>query len=215
MFTGIVEAALAVVDVTPAGGVTRLTLDLSSLADAASIKPGDSVAINGCCLTVAKLTGGRATFEAIPETLKLTNLGALKKGSLVNIERALKAGARLDGHLVQGHVDGVGSIAEIKAGSGERRVKVKCGGDFARQCVHKGSVCLDGISLTIAELGPDWFTVAIIPHTWDVTNLRSRHAGDEVNLEADAIGKYVLAHMQRMFPAGAIDEKLLRNAGWK
>jgi riboflavin synthase len=154
------------------------------------------------------------TFEAIPETLKLTNLGALKKGSLVNVERALKAGARLDGHLVQGHVDGVGSISEIKAGKGERRVKVKCGGDFAKQCIHKGSVCLDGISLTIAELGADWFTVAIIPHTWEVTNLRVRKVGDEVNLEADALGKYVLAHMQRMFAKSVIDEKLLKRAGW-
>lgn len=214
MFTGIVEAALAVVEIAPAKGVTRLTLDLSSLADAATVKLGDSVAINGCCLTVARKGKGLATFEAIPETLKLTNLGALKKGSLVNVERALKAGARLDGHLVQGHVDGVGSIAEIKTNKGERRVKVKCGGEFARQCVHKGSVCLDGISLTIAELGPDWFTVAIIPHTWEVTNLRGRKAGDEVNLEADTIGKYVLAHMQRMFPKSAIDEKLLRRAGF-
>lgn len=214
MFTGIVEAALAVVEIAPAKGVTRLTLDLSSLADAATVKLGDSVAINGCCLTVAKRAKDRATFEAIPETLKLTNLGTLKKGSLVNVERALKAGARLDGHLVQGHVDGVGSIAEIKVNKGERRVKVKCGGEFARQCVHKGSVCLDGISLTIAELGPDWFTVAIIPHTWEVTNLRGRKAGDEVNLEADTIGKYVLAHMQRMFPKSTIDEKLMKKAGW-
>jgi riboflavin synthase len=154
------------------------------------------------------------TFEAIPETLKLTNLGALKKGSPVNVERALKAGARLDGHLVQGHVDQVGTIEEIKVNKGERRVKVKCGVEFAQQCVRKGSVCLDGISLTIAELGPDSFTVAIIPHTWEVTNLRARKVGDEVNLEADTVGKYVLAHMARMFPKSMIDEKLLKNAGW-
>lgn len=214
MFTGIVEASLPVADVAPAKGVTRLTLDLSRLADAGMVKLGDSVALNGCCLTVAKLAKSTATFEAIPETLKLTNLGALKRGSLVNVERALKAGSRLDGHIVQGHVDGVGSIEEIKAGKGERRVRVKCGGDFAKQCIHKGSVCLDGISLTIAELGNDWFTVAIIPHTWEVTNLRGRKAGDEVNLEADALGKYVLAHMQRMFPKSTIDENTLKKAGW-
>ncbi|CAG1001013.1 partial riboflavin synthase, partial [Anaerolineae bacterium] len=197
-----------------AKGVTRLTLDLSSLVESQALKLGDSVAINGCCLTVAKLAKGRATFEAIPETLKLTNLGALKKGSLVNAERALKAGARLDGHLVQGHVDQVGTIEEIKVNQGERRVKVKCGVEFGQQCVRKGSVCLDGISLTIAELGPDSFTVAIIPHTWEVTNLRARKAGDEVNLEADTVGKYVLAHMQRMFPKSTIDEKLLKRAGY-
>lgn len=214
MFTGIVEAALQVVDISPAKSITRLTLDLSSLVDATSMKLGDSVAINGCCLTVAKLAKGNATFEAIPETLRLTNIGALMKGSLVNVERALKAGARLDGHLVQGHVDQVGTIEEIKANKGERRVKVKCGGDFAKQCVLKGSVCIDGISLTIAELGPDSFTVAIIPHTWEVTNLRARKAGDDVNLEADTIGKYVLAHMARMFPKSMIDEKTLKRAGF-
>lgn len=214
MFTGIVEAALVVSDVAPGKGVTRLTLDVSILSDGANVKLGDSIALNGCCLTVANLARGRATFEAIPETLKLTNLGALKKGSLVNVERALKAGARLDGHLVQGHVDQVGTIEEIKVNHGERRVRVKCGVEFARQCVHKGSVCLDGISLTIAELGPDSFTVAIIPHTWEVTNLRTRKEGDEVNLEADTVGKYVLAHMQRMFPKSTIDEKLLKKAGY-
>ncbi len=214
MFTGIIEAALTVVEVAPAKGVTRLTLDLSSLSAAASIKLGDSIAINGCCLTVAKLAKGCATFEAIPETLKHTNLGDLKPGSLVNVERALQAGARLDGHLVQGHVDGVGSIESIKANQGEQRVRVQCGADFARQCIMKGSVCLDGISLTIAELGADWFTVAIIPHTWEVTNLRARNAGDKVNLEADALGKYVLAHMARMFPQSKIDKKALRKAGW-
>jgi riboflavin synthase len=214
MFTGIVEASLQVIEIAPSKGVTRLTLDLSSLEGSGTVKLGDSVAINGCCLTVSKLAKGRATFEAIPETLKLTNLGALKKGSHVNIERALKADARLDGHLVQGHVDQVGTIKEIKVNKGERRVKVNCGGGFARQCVLKGSVCIDGISLTIAELGSDWLIVAIIPHTWDVTNLRTRKAGNRVNLEADSIGKYVLAHMQRMFPKSTIDEKLLKNAGW-
>ena len=214
MFTGIVEAALVVSDVAPGKGVTRLTLDVSTLDDGASVKLGDSIALNGCCLTVAKLAKGRATFEAIPETLKLTNLDALKKGSPVNVERALKAGARLDGHLVQGHVDQVGTIEEIKVNQGERRVRVKCGVEFAQLCVLKGSVCLDGISLTIAELGPDHFTVAIIPHTWEVTNLRTRKAGDEVNLEADTVGKYVLAHMQRMFPKSTIDEKLLKKAGY-
>jgi riboflavin synthase len=196
MFTGIVEAALAVEAVQDKDGLRRITLDLSSLPEADGIKLGDSIALNGCCLTVAALDGELATFEAIPETLKLTNLGGLKQGSVVNVERALKAGSRFDGHFVQGHVDRVGKVAAVN-GEAEWRVRIDSGREFAAQCIHKGSVCIDGISLTIAELGPDWLTVAIIPHTREVTNIRGWKAGTPVNLEADMIGKYVRANMGR------------------
>lgn len=194
MFTGIVEAALGVKALEDIGGLRRIAIDLSGLADSSSIKLGDSVALNGCCLTVADLRAAVATFEAIPETLKLTNLGALAGGSIVNVERALKAGSRFDGHFVQGHVDRVGRVAEI-VGEAEWRVRIECGPEFAAQCIHKGSVCLDGISLTIAELGVESLTVAIIPHTREVTNIREWRPGTLVNLEADMIGKYVRAQM--------------------
>jgi len=190
MFTGIVEAATPVVGVSD-GEVRRLVLDLAGLP----VRLGDSVAVNGCCLTVAALEDGRATFEAVPETLKLTTLGRLRAGTLVNIERALQAGARFDGHFVQGHVDGVGEITQVSKLPGEWRVQVRCGREFARMCIHKGSVCVDGISLTIAELAEDAFTVAVIPHTLKVTNAQAWAAGTRVNLEADMIGKYVRRQM--------------------
>jgi riboflavin synthase len=194
VFTGIIEAALPVQAAADAAGVRRITLDVSKVG---SVKLGDSVALNGCCLTVAALAAGRATFEAVPETLRLTNLGDLKTGSLVNIERALKVGMSLDGHLVQGHVDGVGTVADIRENGGEWRVRVNCGRDFAVQCIHKGSVCVDGISLTIAELEDDAFVVAVIPHTRKVTSISQWGKGTRVNLEADMIGKYVRRQMEQ------------------
>lgn len=216
MFTGIIEAALPLASVEDSGGLRRLRIDLGVLPETDSVRLGDSVAVNGVCLTIARLEGRCATFEAVPETLSRTSLGGLKAGDAVNVERALKAGARLDGHMVQGHADGLGRIERVEPAGGEWRIRVHCGEAFARQCVPKGSVCVDGISLTIAELGPDHFTVAIIPHTREITNLRHAKPGAAVNLEADVIGKYVLAHLQRMFPekAGGVDEALLRRAGF-
>lgn len=212
MFTGIIEAALAVAEAREAGGVRRITVDLAPLPDWQHTKLGDSVALNGCCLTVADLQGPRAVFEAVPQTLSLTNLGELKAGSLVNIERAMRAGARLDGHLVQGHVDCVATVGDLRDRGGEWRIRVECGAEFAAQCVERGSVCVDGISLTIAELGEDSFTVAVVPHTRAITNVRGWRAGRRVNLEADVIGKYVRRQMQAM--AGGVTPELLRRAGF-
>jgi riboflavin synthase len=213
VFTGIVEAALSVDAVEETDGLRRIRLDLGSLNETETIKLGDSVAINGCCLTVAKLQGTMATFEAIPETLGLTNLGGLSKGSLVNVERALMAGARFDGHFVQGHVDGAGSVASIKETDGEWRIRIDCGRKFADQCIAKGSVCVDGISLTIAELDDESFVIAVIPHTRQVTNIRDWQTGASVNLEADLIGKYVRRQLQRETHS-SVDEALLRRAGF-
>lgn len=212
MFTGIVEAAIAVHQARDGGGLRRITLDLGGLKDWQAIKLGDSVALNGCCLTVANLDGSRATFEAVPQTLSLTNLGELKAGDLVNVERAMLAGSRLDGHLVQGHVDQVAAVGGIAERGGEWRVRIDCGAEFAAQCVERGSVCVDGISLTIADLGPAGFTLAIIPHTREVTNIKGWRQGSRVNLEADVIGKYVRRQMQQM--AGGVNSELLRRAGF-
>lgn len=202
MFTGIIEACAPVAAVTPEGGRVRLAFELpESMRD--GVKLGDSIAVNGVCLTVARLSGPRAEFEAVPETLKLTSLGDLRVGSMANLERAMLAGSRLDGHMVQGHVDTTGRIASVVQGSGEWRVTIDVGAAFCGLCVHKGSVCIDGISLTIAELPATTLTVAIIPHTWKVTNLSQRKVGDRVNLEADVIGKYVQKQLAAMFGPGA------------
>ncbi|MBE7491999.1 MAG: riboflavin synthase [Planctomycetes bacterium] len=212
MFTGIVEAALLVHQARDGDGLRRITLDLAPLADWQATRAGDSVALNGCCLTVANLDGSRATFEAVPQTLALTNLGELRAGDLVNVERALRAGARLDGHIVQGHVDQVAAVGGITDNGGQWNVRVDCGAGFAAQCIERGSVCVDGISLTIAELGPAGFVLAIIPHTREITNIRAWRVGTRVNLEADVIGKYVRRHLQQL--AGGVTPELLRRAGF-
>lgn len=214
MFTGIVEAAVAISSAERSHGLLRLKLDLSALPDATSLKLGDSVALNGCCLTVAELGGTVATFEAVPETQRLTNLGGLQAGTVVNVERALQAGARFDGHFVQGHVDGTGSVQAMDEAGGEVRVGIDCGEAFARQCIHKGSVCIDGISLTIAELDASSFTVAVIPHTRKVTNIRHWKPGTLVNLEADLIGKYVRRQLEMATPGSSITDELLRRTGF-
>lgn len=213
MFTGIIEAAIPVRGDKVRGGVKRLELDLWPLEDWESIKLGDSIAINGCCLTVASLNGSVAVFEAIPETLSLTNLRQQHVGSLVNIERAMKVGSRLDGHIVQGHVDKVGEIAKVEDRGGEWRITVDCGKDFARTSILKGSVCLDGISLTIAELTDTMLTVAVIPHTRQITNIKSWKPKMAVNLEADVLGKYVQKQIANLADGGL--EDLLKRAGFK
>jgi riboflavin synthase len=197
VFTGIVEAALEVENFRHENGLLRIDLDLSSLNGWEQIKLGDSVALNGCCLTIAELRGPLATFEAVPETQRLTSLGDLRSGALINVERAMRAGARFDGHFVQGHVDATGRVSELHDGA-ELRAKVECGAVFASQCILKGSVCIDGISLTIAELDASSLTVAIIPHTRRHTNIRQWKTGTRVNLEADMIGKYVRRQLEQI-----------------
>lgn len=152
---------------------------------------GDSVAINGVCLTVAELRGSAARFDAIDETLARTNLGDLTAGARVNVERALRFGDRLDGHIVQGHVEATGRVRAVEQQAGQLWLEVDCGPEFAARTLPKGSVTLDGVSLTVAELGEDHFAVALIPHTLELTTLGDRAVGDRVNLEADVIGQWV------------------------
>ncbi len=196
MFTGIIESALEVESVAHNKGHLAFWLDLSMLDDAKSVGLGDSVAINGCCLTVAELDAQRAQFQAVPETLSKTNFGDLTNGDRVNIERAMRAGGRLDGHIVQGHVDQVGSVREIETDGDEVRITVDCGTEFAQGCILKGSVTVDGVSLTVAALGDDSFTVAVIPHTCEITTLGDFTVGRRVNLEGDVIGKYVRRYLE-------------------
>ena len=189
MFTGIIERAGRVVRREQAPAGVRLEIETGPMAEAACV--GDSVAINGVCLTVVAAEGGALAFEAVPETLRRSNLGDLAEGDSVNLERPLLAGGRLDGHIVQGHVDGVGRLVSVTAEGDSLRLRVQAPKELLRYIVEKGSVALDGISLTVAALVEGGFEVVIIPHTWEVTNLRSRAVGDRLNLEVDILAKYV------------------------
>ena len=189
MFTGIIEGMGEVLafDRTEAGA--RLRLAAGPVAEGARI--GDSVAINGTCLTVVALDGDRLEFEAVPETLRRTNLGELAAGARVNLERPLRAGGRLDGHIVQGHVDGTGHVAAVTPEGDSLRIQIAAEPELLRYVVEKGSIAVDGISLTVAAVDYAGFEVAIIPHTAAVTTLGQRAPGAKVNLEVDILAKYV------------------------
>ena len=190
MFTGIVEELGRVRAITHADGGARLELSCTVVIDDAAI--GDSIAVNGCCLTVVELGDGSWAADAQIETLDRTTLGALAPGDPVNLERPLRLGDRLGGHLVLGHVDGVGEVVKVEPqADGSTRVVVRAPGDLARYLVEKGSVTVDGVSLTITTVSDAEFGVALIPHTLAVTTLGVRNAGDRVNLEADMIAKHV------------------------
>lgn len=205
MFTGIVQATGPILRVKPSSAGKRLTLDLGPLAR--GVKPGDSIAVDGCCLTVAARQGTRADFDVIPETLRLTTFDRLQPGDRVNLERASRIGDRLDGHIVQGHVDGVVTVRQVTQAPlkghgpwGQARTwTLRCDPALAAQMVLKGSVALDGISLTIAALTRSSFSVAIIPETLRRTTLGSKLPGSQCHVELDVLGKYVhrlLAQME-------------------
>jgi riboflavin synthase len=191
MFTGIVEELGIVVssDRAPAGaeeaasGPVRLVFEAKAVLEDTSV--GDSICVNGCCLTVTETGPGFWAADAVPETLKRTSLGRLRPGDPVNLERALALTARLGGHLVQGHVDGVGRVVSAAPDLG-----IEAPPDIRRYLVEKGSVTVDGVSLTVVDVTDRGFTVAVIPHTMAVTTLGHRAAGDAVNLEVDVIAKY-------------------------
>lgn len=154
-------------------------------------KIGDSISVNGVCLTVEKKTKNKISFSVVPETLKRTNLGGLKAGSVLNLESSLTLQTLMSGHIVQGHVDGVGKIKEIKKEGNSREVEIEVGSNVLVFLVEKGSVALNGISLTIAKLNKKSFVVAVIPHTWQKTNLKDISVGDQINIEIDIVAKYI------------------------
>ncbi|HEY1792833.1 MAG TPA: riboflavin synthase [Opitutaceae bacterium] len=189
MFTGIIEESGTVASFAKVAGGWRLVVGAPSMQ--ASVALGESVAVNGCCLTaVAAGTAGIA-FDVLEETRRLTNLGALAPGSPVNLERSLRADARMGGHFVTGHIDGTGAILAYEPRGADRYLRVRGPAGCGRLVVHKGSIAIDGISLTVAEVDGDAFAAWIIPHTHAATNLGGRAAGDAVNLEFDMLGKYV------------------------
>ncbi|CAL9577298.1 Riboflavin synthase [Streptomyces sp. enrichment culture] len=197
MFTGIVEELGEVTAVETLGDARRFRLRGPVVTEGA--KHGDSIAVNGVCLTVVDHEGDEFTADVMAETLKRSSLGALAVGSRVNLERPTAVGARLGGHIVQGHVDGTGTILERTPSEHWEIVRISLPADLARYVVEKGSVTVDGISLTVVEAGPDFFTVSLIPTTLALTTLGRKQPGDPVNLEVDVIAKYVerlLAHRE-------------------
>jgi len=188
MFTGLVETVGRVRSLERLGEQARLSL---AIAFASELTLGESVAVNGCCLTVAALDPEGAAFDLLAQTLAVTSLGDLAAGSTVNLERALRAGDRFGGHFVQGHVDATGRVVALEARGQDHVLDLSLPPEIARLCIDKGSLCVDGISLTIAELAPDRARFWITPHTFAVTHLPGLTAGARVNLEADLLAKHV------------------------
>jgi len=188
MFTGLIETVGRIERVAPRQGNRVFTLDA---AFASELTDGESMAVNGCCLTVTK--SGKKSFdvEAVASTLQTTTLGHLQTGDCVNLERALRAGDRMGGHFVQGHVDEVAKVRRIERHSGHWTLAIETDRRRSRPIVEKGSVSVDGVSLTVASLRPGEFAVNIIPHTWENTNLKHRRPGDKVNIEYDLLVKAV------------------------
>jgi riboflavin synthase len=191
MFTGIVSAVARVVD----AGDVRIGIDHAGIAR--HLKRGGSVAVNGACLTVVKKQGPIFYADVVPETRKRTNLGALKKGDEVNLELPLTAAASLDGHLVQGHVDATAEIRSVRQAASGREVTIELPSRISRFVAEKGSIAVDGVSLTVAAIDKATFTVALIPHTLEATIARHYKRGSSVNLEADIIARYVARNLRR------------------
>jgi riboflavin synthase len=193
MFTGIVQRG-RVASVEDTGGALRLGIEAPGIAERVVL--GDSVSISGVCLTVVERAGDVLSFEAVPETLERSSLGDLAAGRTVNLESAARVGDALGGHYVQGHVDGVGSVRSVAPEGAGRRLWFDAPPDILRYVVHKGSVAVEGVSLTVADLDDTGFAVALIPHTLSETTLGDAAAGDPVNLEVDVLAKYV----ERLLP---------------
>lgn len=189
MFSGLVEELGTVVELRDQGPGKRLVVDAGVVAEGAQI--GDSIANNGCCLTVVEIQGSQLSFDAGPETLKRTSLGNLVPGGRVNLERSLKLGDRVGGHLVTGHVDGLGHLDQRLDEDDWSTFWFRTPAGLFRQMASKGSITVDGVSLTLVDVEPDKFSVALIPHTLQVTTLGRLNVDDPVNLETDLLAKYV------------------------
>jgi riboflavin synthase len=193
VFTGIIVGEGKVTKLNPkpkSRSAIQMTVDLGKYAR--GLKVGQSVAINGVCLSATKISRNKCIFEMIDETTKKTDLGNVKQGSTVNIERSLKVGDRLEGHFVLGHIDGVATITKIEKKPKEVKIWFKIPKNLIKYVVKKGSLALDGISLTVVDVKKDVASVCLIPHTIKVTNFKSKKIGDKLNIETDVLGKYIL-----------------------
>ncbi len=212
MFTGLVEEVGEIGSVSRTGESIRFSVKAKSVLEGLNI--GDSVAVSGVCLTVVETGPSHFSMQATPETLSRTTLENLERGRKVNLERALTLAKPLGGHLVQGHVDGLGTISGIRKEGNSTVLTIRAGAELFLSMVTKGSVAVDGVSLTVASLGAESFSTSVIPHTLERTSLRERRVGDRVNLEVDIIGKYVYRFMAgasgKAAPEASQDEELLR-----
>ena len=212
MFTGIIQRVGTLTALQRRGGAGCLTMQAGAWDPPLTL--GESVAVEGVCLTVAEIAGAEIRYDVLEETLEKTTLGQKASGAEVNIERAVRAGDFLGGHIVSGHVDGVGALRAIGRAGADRVLEIACGRGLLGGLVAKGSVAINGISLTVVELRPDAFTVHIIPHTWDHTTFRAARVGDAVNLETDVIGKYVARFMEARSGGSSLTLDKLRAAGY-
>ena len=213
MFTGIIEETGRIESLEGRGDGARLRVACATvLADAFT---GSSIAVNGCCLTALDLKPGSFAADIAPETMRRTNIGDLREGGLVNLERPLSPQSRLSGHIVQGHVDGTAEVHSLAAlGNGNWWLQVRVPAELDRYLVFKGSIAIDGISLTIAELDGGLMSVTIIPHTYEATNLKTKRPGDRVNLECDVLAKHVEKLLQRIEVPGGFTVEKLREQGY-
>ena len=212
MFTGLIQKVCTVKSLSSAAGGSVLTIELQNLAEQAKI--GDSIAVNGVCLTIAKLTGKLAAFDLSGETLAKTNLGKLSAGSKVNIELSLKADDRFGGHFVLGHIDGTATIKKIEKKGDFATFIFSAPKHLLEQLIPRGSVAIDGISLTVAELNADAFTAAVIPQTIKETTLGTAKIGQTVNIEIDIITKTVKKHLENVLPHNNLTVDELRQQGF-
>ncbi len=198
MFTGIVEETGTVVAFREAEGSWPLRVRAAKVLE--DLRLGDSLAVNGCCLTARSFEGGEVEFDLLGETVQRTSIRSYGPGMRVNLERSLTPTTRMGGHFVTGHIDGTGEILELEPRGKDTYLRVRPPAQFMDYLVFKGSIAVDGVSLTVAEVGADWFSVWLIPHTLEVTNLGERSAGEVVNLEFDMLAKYVkeLLNKQRL-----------------
>jgi riboflavin synthase len=192
MFTGIIKGIGTITSVSKSKSGAEIIIRVRLGKSGRGLKKGDSVCINGACLTATKLSRGEAEFELVSETIRRTNLGQTKSGDMVNIERSLRVGDRLEGHFVLGHVDGTGVIEDIQKVSSETTIWIELDKRLTKSLVPKGSIAVDGVSLTLVVVEGNHVSVSLIPHTLKVTTLGMKHRGDRVNIEIDILGKYVM-----------------------
>ena len=211
MFTGLIEQVGELSGTTSRGNGSVLTL--SHAPWESPLELGESVAVQGACLTVTSVGTGSFTADVLNETLQRTSLGHLASGAAVNLERALRVGDRFGGHMVSGHVDGCGQLAAVTRVGDDYLFRITCREAISEEIVSKGSIALDGVSLTIANEAPGWFEVAVIPHTWAHTSLPSRKPGNPMNLETDILGKYVRRYLAGGKPQGGLTMAHLERAG--
>lgn len=212
MFTGIIEDKGKVTAIQKDEKSMELTISSSKILSDARL--GDSIAVNGVCLTITHLSDQTMTVDVMPETVKATNIHSLKIGDVVNLERAMQANGRFGGHIVSGHVDGVGIIRSKKPVSNAVYIEIEISKELAENCIPKGSIAIDGISLTLFKVSEQSVTVSLIPHTYQETILGVKKVGEQVNIETDLLGKYVLQQLKRTEKESRISLNFLQQNGF-